>query len=238
MTTIRFFEVGGCVRDEIMGIRSKDIDFAVEADSFDAMRAHLESEGFTIFVETPEFLTIRAHFPSGHLEHGRTTADFVLCRKERGSLNGRHPEHVEHGTILDDLARRDFTVNAIARRLSDEVDNGEILDPHNGRADIATRTLRFVGDPFERIDEDALRVLRAVRFHVTKGFEFAAETAAALTAFEHAKLAAVSTERVKDELEKCFRTDTILTMRTLDRFGLFDTLFKRAAIRLTTTLKG
>lgn len=232
--TIRFFEVGGCIRDEIMGIRTKDIDFAVEADSFDAMRAHLESEDFTIFVEHPEWLTIRAHFPVGHAEHGKTTADFVLCRDEWGSLDGRHPEIVRRGTIYDDLARRDFTVNAIARCL----DTGEILDPHNGRADIALRTLRFVGDPFQRIDEDALRVLRAVRFHVTKGFEFAVETAAALTAFEHAKLTAVSTERIKDELEKCFRTNTILTMRTLDRFGLFDTLFARAGIRLTTTLKG
>lgn len=217
-----------------MGIPSKDIDFAVEANSFADMRNHLITNGFTIFVENSEFLTIRAHFPIGHAEHGRTTADFVLCRKERGSIDGRHPEFVETGTIFDDLARRDFTVNAIARKL----ENGEILDPHNGQEDIANRLLRFVGDPFERIDEDALRVLRAVRFKVTKGFEFHVTTCNALTAFDHAKLANVSTERIKDELEKCFRVNTILTMRTLDMFGLFDTLFGRDGIRLTTTLKG
>ncbi len=235
MTTIKMFEVGGCVRDSILGVKTKDIDFAVEADSFDAMREFLVSEGFTIFVETPEFLTIRAHFPKGHPEHGRTTADFVLCRKERGSLDGRHPEEVEVGTIFDDLTRRDFTVNAMARELGTDT----LIDPHNGRDDLATMTLRFVGDPAERIKEDALRILRGVRFVITKGFTLADDTFAAMADKEaHVLLVAVSTERIKDELEKCFKFDTIATMRLLDELDLFETLFSRAGIRLTTTLKG
>ena len=234
MNTIKLFEVGGCVRDSIMGIPTKDIDFAVEASSFDAMREFLVNDGFKIFVETPHFLTIRAHFPKHHPLHGHTTADFVLCRKERGSLDGRHPEHVEPGNIFDDLARRDFTVNAIARDLGTR----ELIDPHSGVTDIRERALRFVGDPQERIQEDALRVLRAIRFAVTKGFRITKETAYALCTFDLDLLAAISTERIKDELEKCFRHNTIRTMGFLDEFGLFQVLFGRDGIRLTTTMKG
>lgn len=236
--TITMFEVGGCVRDSLLGIPSKDIDFSVEAPSFDAMREFLVNEGFTIFTEAGEFLTIRAHFPRSHPEHGKTTADFVLCRKERGSLDGRHPESVEPGTIFDDLARRDFTVNAMARRLRADGTTGPLLDPHNGHADLAAMTLRFVGNPQERIKEDALRVLRAVRFVVTKGFSLAPQTQLALSLFDLDLLAAISTERIKDEMEKCFRFSTITTMRLLDDLGLFDVLFRRMGIRLTTTMKG
>lgn len=232
--TITMYEVGGCVRDRILGVRTKDIDFAVEAPSFDAMRQHLTASGFTIFTEAGDFLTIRAHFPKDHPQHGRTTADFVLCRKERGSLNGRHPEHIEPGTIFDDLARRDFTVNAMAIRL----DSGDLLDPHDGRADLRDMTLRFVGDPDERLAEDGLRALRAVRFCVTKGFVMHPATFRAIAGMTRGHLAAVSTERIKDELERCFRANTIQTMRLLDSLNLFEELFSRAGIRLTTTLRG
>jgi tRNA nucleotidyltransferase/poly(A) polymerase len=99
-------------------------------------------------------------------------------------------------------------------------------------------TLRFVGNPQERIKEDALRVLRAVRFVVTKGFSLAPQTQLALSLFDLDLLAAISTERIKDEMEKCFRFSTITTMRLLDDLGLFDVLFRRMGIRLTTTMKG
>jgi tRNA nucleotidyltransferase/poly(A) polymerase len=265
--TIQLFEVGGCVRDGLMGLRTKDIDFAVEAPSFDAMREFLVERGFTIFVETPHFFTIRAHFPADHPEFGRTTADFVLCRKDvhvespvvalstpefvvtqllpDGSevvlpmRAGRHPSRVEVGTIFDDLARRDFTVNAMARRLMADGTVGPLLDPHDGMDDLSTRTLRFVGDPAERIREDSLRILRGVRFMVTKGFTPAPDTWTAMCdPAGHELLVSVSTERVKEELERCFKRDTILTMQLLDELDLFVPLFSRAGIRLTTTLKG
>lgn len=124
---IRIFEVGGCVRDEILGVPSKDIDFAMEAPSFQAMKEYMEAENFKIFLETPEYFTIRAKFPNSSL-----VADFVLCRKEFGYSNNRHPDLVEVGTIYDDLSRRDFTINAIAKSL----DSGEFLDPHNGIDDL------------------------------------------------------------------------------------------------------
>src|SRR4051812_1141546 len=101
--TIKFYEVGGCVRDELLGIPSKDIDFVVIAPSFEAMRAHLLAEKFKIFVEKQEFVTIRASVPPGHPLRQRTRdADFVLARKDSPTSDGRRPDYVEPGTLEDD----------------------------------------------------------------------------------------------------------------------------------------
>src|SRR5688572_2507881 len=117
--TVKVFEVGGAVRDKLLGLRPKDIDFAVEAPSFKAMHEFVSSTCSTIFLIKPEFLTIRAH----HATMG--AVDFVLCRKDGAYSDGRRPDTVEPGTIFDDLARRDFTINAMA---FDE--EGNLIDPH------------------------------------------------------------------------------------------------------------
>lgn len=212
MTTIEMFEVGGCVRDEFMGKRSKDVDFVVLAPSFDAMRAELVRRGFTIHAEKPEFVTIRAGVPKGDPLRERTKdADFVLARKDGPTADGRRPEFVEPGDLMDDLARRDFTVNAIARAV-----DGRIIDPFGGRADIEFRRLRFVGDPVERITEDGLRVLRGFRFMVTKGLTPTDETLEALTRpLATEMLAKVSTERIREEVERMLAFDTLTTLDIL-----------------------
>lgn len=202
--TVTLFEVGGCVRDSLLGIKSKDIDFAVEAESFDAMREYLEAEGFKIYVETPQYLTIRAKFPQHYKrEKGATDADFVLCRKDGEYTDGRRPDTVVPGSLMDDLARRDFTVNAIARDLS-----GRIIDPFDGITDLKKGLLRCVGSAKERFTEDALRALRAIRFSITKGFKIDDDIKWALHSDWLPPLVAqVSTERRKDELMKCFYHD-------------------------------
>lgn len=209
--TIRLFEVGGCVRDEIMGVRTKDFDFAVEgASGMDELREFLVERGFEIFVETPQFLTIRARFPKDH-PNRKITADFALCRKDGPSADGRRPDFVETATIHDDLNRRDFTVNAIAK-----TEDGDLIDPHNGVQDIADRRLRAVGDPMDRFREDGLRALRAIRFIITKGFVADEPLSRALGEPETAALlGGVSTERVRDELFKCFSKDTLGTLDIL-----------------------
>ena len=231
------FEVGGFVRDQLLGVESHDIDFSVEAPSFDAMREMLVEMGFDIFVETPATFTIRARFPKDHTHFGRMAADFVLCRKDGRSTNGRDAGVVSVGTLADDLARRDFTVNAMAK----DPFTGEIIDLHGGKEDLATMTLRFVGDPAERLEEDALRALRAVRFAITKGFTLHPDTRAALQDPLVIKRLVdkdiVSTERVREELHKCFAVDTIGTVRLLDSLGLFDVLFSRAGLRLEPTMR-
>jgi tRNA nucleotidyltransferase/poly(A) polymerase len=217
-TPIALYEVGGYVRDGILGVPSKDIDFTVEAPSYEAMREFLTDAGFTIFLETPEFLTIRARFPKD-LTHPALppqyvgvknipTADFVLARRETTYTDGRHPDEVVHGTILDDLARRDFTVNAIARDR-----DGNYIDPHNGRADLAEGILRAVGNPEDRLREDALRALRAIRFSITKDLTPDSALDEALRSdWLPPLLASVSAERRREELHKAFHTDTLRTL--------------------------
>lgn len=219
-TRFTFFEVGGAVRDDLLGLDSKDVDFTVVADgatgsaeeTFTEMVAHLEAEGFKVFVQSPEFLTARAKVPAGHELEGRTdVADFVLARLDGPSSDGRRPDFVKPGTLADDLARRDFTVNAMARTV-----DGSLVDPHGGKDDLEVMALRFVGDPMERVREDGLRVLRAFRFMVTKGFVATDETLAVLTSVEAAEmLGRVSKERVRDELDKMFRVDTLGTLDLL-----------------------
>ena len=215
---MRLFEVGGCVRDGILGIPTKDIDFAVEMDApalvaekaFEKMVRALKAEGFVVFLETPEFFTMRARFPKGHV-HEKLVADFVLCRKDGPTADGRRPEWVEAGSLADDLRRRDFTMNAIAK-----AEDGSLIDPHGGLADIEAKVVRFVGDPMERLREDGLRAMRALRFSITKGFSFAPETLEALTDERlPALLAGVSKERMREELDKMFRVDTIGSLELL-----------------------
>lgn len=229
--TIHFFEVGGCVRDEIMGIESHDIDFAVEARDFAHMQKVLIGRGFTIFLSNPEFFTIRARFPKGQ-ERGGMTADFVLARKETGFSDGRHPDRVERGTIYDDLARRDFTMNAMARDV-----NGILIDPFNGVADIEAGIIRAVGNADDRIKEDALRILRALRFSVTKGFDIDFELNNAIRVNQN-MLTSVSVERIREELHKMFMHDTFMAMQVLREFPIIrQIVFIEMGIRLKPTLE-
>jgi len=201
---ITYYKVGGCVRDELLGVRSKDIDFAVEAESYEAMRDDILSQGMVIFQERPEFFSIRARHP---ILGG---VDYTLCRKEGFYSDNRHPDNVEVGTIYDDLARRDFTVNAIAK---DE--NGYFIDPHGGSADLANNVLRCVGNTEQRFNEDPLRILRAVRFHIVRGFTLHRDIDNILYSNVEIlnKLRTVSTERIYEELQKCFVHDSWGTLQ-------------------------
>lgn len=232
---MKFYEVGGCVRDEYLGKKSKDVDFAVEAESFAAMEAELRARGFKIFESRAEFLTIRAQVPASEeaLRARTKDADFVLCRKDSDGSDGRRPDFVEVGNIYDDLRRRDFTMNAIAR----DVATGEILDPHGGRDDISLKKLRFVGNPYKRIQEDGLRVLRGIRFMITKGFDPDPETEEALKSWIATEmLLKVSIERVRDELTKMFAHNSIEAMQLLVEYrNLCGSIFRDNLWLLPTT---
>lgn len=194
---ITIYEVGGSLRDEYLGLTSKDKDYAVEAPSFDAMRDFIVARGAKIYVETPKYLTIRAH------DALLGPQDFTLCRQDGEYIDGRHPETVKGGTILQDLERRDFTCNAMAR----SVETGEWLDPYDGRKDIEDRLLRAVGGARARFDEDKLRMFRALRFAVTKGFRLQHEICNAIGCYTSYDFRNVSTERIREELLKMFRKD-------------------------------
>jgi tRNA nucleotidyltransferase/poly(A) polymerase len=239
----QFAEVGGAVRDKFLGVDSKDVDFVAVPtqqfdtadDAFNALVAHLKETGFKVFLETPQFFTVRAQVPvwAFNLRERTIVADFVLARKDGPSSDGRRPDFVLPGTLMDDLTRRDFTVNAMAMM------NDELIDPFGGREDLDNNLLRFVGNPNDRIVEDGLRVMRALRFHITKGFDVDVDTWDAVNSeFAAEMLMKVSTERIREELEKMFLFNTVQSMETLSdvRRSLKRAIF-RDGLRLMPTLK-
>jgi tRNA nucleotidyltransferase (CCA-adding enzyme) len=211
--SVKFYLVGGAVRDSLMGLTPKDLDFACEAPSFDALRQDILAKGGEIFQEREQFGTIRARMP---IDGKMQAADFVLCRKDGFYSDGRHPDSVSAGTIFDDLARRDFTVNAMAQ----DVETKEIIDPFDGQSDLARKILLCVFSARHRLREDPLRVFRAIRFAVTKGFHLH------FTLVNEIKegginFDSVSTERIREELFRACQKDSIQTFRWLFDLGLF-----------------
>ncbi len=226
----KYYQVGGCVRDrfinEIFGtqLKIKDIDYSVEAESYLEMKEDIISRGGQIFLENPEYFTIRANVP------GFGACDYVLCRKDGVYYDGRRPDAVYQGTIYDDLARRDFTMNAIAVS-----EDGEVIDPFNGIDDIKAKIIRCVGSIENRMSEDSLRVLRAIRFSITKDFEIE-DNLFEYIANHNYDLSKISVERIYEELRKMFSYDTLKTIFCLSLADMMY-IFSDFPIKLEPTLK-
>lgn len=226
---VKFYLVGGAVRDKFLGLDSKDKDYAVEADSYFDMVNEIGNRGGEIFLEKPSFATVRAKMPV------LGCADFVLCRKDGYYSDGRRPDSVAPGTLIDDLSRRDFTVNAMAM---DE--DGNLIDPFNGKDDLLIKQiLACVGNAEERFKEDSLRMLRAIRFFTTKRLGLSSEICMCLNNPKMVNLLEnVSVERIREELYRCFIHDTENTILTLNCFPLIrDFVFKKTSLWLEPTLK-
>lgn len=227
----KYYKVGGCVRDEILNMfhgtnyKIKDIDFSVEASSYLEMKEDIISRGGQIFLEKPEYFTIRAAVPR------MGACDFVLCRKDGVYYDGRRPDSVSVGTIYDDLSRRDFTMNAIA-----EDEDGNIIDPFSGVSDIKNLHIKCVGLTQFRFQEDYLRMLRAIRFSITKNMEMSSEIVEYISK-NQAQLLKIAIERVYEELRKCYTADTVATNKALMRLNMFETIFSNTGLRLEPTLK-
>ena len=182
------YVVGGCLRDALLGREPADWDLTTDAppERVQALfpRSVYENRFGTVVVR-----------------HGGSTYEITAFRRDVSYSDFRHPDAIEFGnSIEEDLARRDFTVNAMAwgARPGDEP---TLVDPSGGRHDLGRRLLRAVGDPDERFGEDALRMARAVRLAATLEFEIAPETYAAIG--RNAELARhLSGERVCAELLK------------------------------------
>ena len=162
----KLYKVGGCVRDAILGIDSKDIDFTFVLDDlsqtveegFRKMDDWMTENGFEVFLRVPEMYTIRARFPKGD-PNEKLVADFVMARKEVGYIEGTRRPKLELGSLEDDLIRRDFTINAMA-----ENEDGDIIDLFGGQDDLRVGILRTPRDPMITFMDDPLRLLRALRF--------------------------------------------------------------------------
>jgi tRNA nucleotidyltransferase/poly(A) polymerase len=215
----QIFKVGGCVRDKFLGLDSKDIDFTFVLDELDQtveqgfqiMTDWMTERGFEIFLSTPSCFTIRARFPKDHQFTG-LVADFVMARKEVGYVEGTRQPILELGTLHDDLLRRDFTVNAIA-----EDEHGVLIDPFNGVQHIREKILVTPLPAEQTMMDDPLRILRALRFSITKEFDISHDILLAMKQpdiLEKLELV-VSAERIREEVFKMMKHDTVKTLKML-----------------------
>lgn len=233
-SSIELWEIGGCVRDELLGVPSKDIDYTCVAPSFEALIEFIESEGLKIVVTTPEFFTIRAVAPKLGFRGHQGGLDFVWAREEGPYSDGRRPDWVKPGTLRMDQDRRDFSMNSIAK-----AEDGNLIDPHNGQLDIQRRIIRAVGDPLERLLEDPLRALRAIRFAVTKGFNIDPNLRFAMAEplVVEGVASHVSDERICEELSKMFQKDTVASLLILSDFPALMSAAFSGNVSLDATMK-
>lgn len=184
----QIYIVGGAVRDLLMGKPVHDWDFTTNAKPEEILK--LYSDGF-----------YDNKFGTVGIPVGKDIFEITTMRKEGLYKDSRHPVEVSWtNKIDDDLARRDFTINAIA--LSDK----EIVDPYKGQEDLKNKIVKTVGEPFMRFQEDALRLIRAIRIATQLNFEIEKETKNAIS--KNVDLIKnIASERIRDELFKILSSD-------------------------------
>lgn len=193
----QLYMVGGTVRDVLLHRgQSADADLATDAHPNEIKRLVAPTRPNAIVLVGERFGTVRLHYESNIVE-------ITTFRTERYNPDSRKPEVCFGTDLLEDLRRRDFTINAIAR----DPLNGHIIDPFGGRQDLEAHILRAVSDePDKRFDEDPLRLLRAVRFAAQLAFTIEPETRRSIRR-QASKLQKISRERIRDEMNKLLVSD-------------------------------
>ncbi len=188
------FVVGGCVRDLLRNVEPQDWDIATNAKPEEVQKIFPNN-----FYEN-KFFTVTVQIASQNPR--LKEIEVTTYRSDIRYSDRRHPEEVKYAeTIEEDLSRRDFTVNAIALRLPDT-----FIDPFGGQKDLKAKLIRAVGVAGERFQEDALRMMRAVRFFSTLGFFIEKDTKEAIKQ-NSVLLKDISQERIRDELIKIIDSD-------------------------------
>jgi putative nucleotidyltransferase with HDIG domain len=190
--------VGGFVRDLMLHIENDDIDIAVK--NLDSVVQRLKSLGYSLSEEARSFRVIKVMLP------GACHVDVAGFRTETYDLKSRKPVVQPAESIIEDSARRDFTINALSIIVKHvDVESGVIvgvlIDPHGGLRDLREGVIRAVGNPTVRFLEDPLRMLRALRFAIKLGFRIEEDTWRAIRENVN-ELRRVSKERIMDELNK------------------------------------
>lgn len=214
------YAVGGCIRDSVMGRQPKDWDITTSA---------YPDEVKGLFDKTLD---------TG-LRHGTVTViigggsyEVTTFRIDGRYEDGRHPESVEFtGRLEDDLRRRDFTINSMAWNA-----RRGIIDPFGGIRDIEARIVRAVGEPSERFREDALRMLRAVRFAARLGFDIEKSTYGAIES-NCALIGKISAERIREELTGILTSDDPTKFAILAETGLLGQILGKFGYDFSGRLK-
>ncbi len=195
--------VGGCVRDFLLDKNPKDWDITTNAKPEEIQKIFPNS------FYNNKFGTVTVVNKNAKDENLKNI-EITTYRIDTGYSDKRHPDKIEFTPNLkDDLARRDFTINAMAMRVVNQepgIRNQEIIDLFDGREDLENKIIRAVGDAGERFNEDALRMLRAIRFSSELNFEIEKVTLTAIKK-NNELLKFVSQERIRDELEKIILSD-------------------------------
>lgn len=194
--------VGGCVRDLLMGNEPKDWDIATNAKPQEIQKIFPDSAYENNFGT----VAVKTRSDNEKLK----IVEITTFRIEGKYTDKRHPDEIRFAkTIEEDLSRRDFTCNAMALEISNPMPIGrqvksqisKIIDPFGGQDDIKNKIIRAVGNSIERFNEDALRLMRAIRFAVQLNFEIEEKTFAAIKK-EAGLIEMIAKERIKDEFEK------------------------------------
>lgn len=214
-SNFHLYLVGGPVRDLKLGRTTKDWDFTTDATPEQVLE--MFPQGFyantfgtvviplkylTNFAPVSERSNSKSDFTEEEfLELTGEVFDITIMRKESGYKDSRHPTEVEWTKdITEDLGRRDFTINAMAIDVTSG-QLGELFDPYDGRIDLKEQLIKAVGDPSKRFNEDALRLMRGIRFATQLHFLFEENTFQAIKA-NAGLIKNISWERIRDELFK------------------------------------
>jgi tRNA nucleotidyltransferase (CCA-adding enzyme) len=201
--------VGGSVRDSILGRPSKDYDICTSATP----------EQISALFEDVDL--VGAHFGVCIVHEGDEQVEVATFRLDGAYSDNRRPDQVKYTLdVKEDLARRDFTINGL---LMDK--DGQVIDYVDGLTDIHTKTIRCIGDPKKRFHEDALRMLRAIRFEAQLDFRIEHKTQRDIINNAHL-LSNISAERIRDEFNKALLCNASLAFSTLTCLGIFNHILK------------
>ncbi len=199
---------GGCVRDMLLDKKAKDYDIVTNA---------LPEQIEELF---PHTVAIGKHFGVILVTHNKHHFEIATFRSDSGYSDGRRPDYVTFTSAEEDAKRRDFTINGLFYDPFKE----KVLDFVSGQMDIKEKLIRFIGNPETRINEDALRILRAIRFKNRLGFRYHPDTYEALHKLAPS-LDRISTERIRDELNMLLLDkNRANALRDLHEFGLLKML--------------
>ena len=212
--TTRF--VGGCVRDSLIGVETKDIDIATKLEPNDVVNI-LTSASIKVIPTGIDHGTVSVFSKNFNFEITTLRSDI--------STDGRHAEVMFSESWEKDSLRRDFTINSIYLK-----QNGDIYDPHNGIQHLKERKIIFIGDPNERLNEDYLRILRFFRFNTFYGNDNLklSNNSIKACAKNKNKLKKLSSERIHNEFFKILNsTNPYFVINVMKKIGILDILFEK-----------
>ena len=214
---VKAYVIGGFVRDLLLKRPSKDIDIVVLGNGIETALLTAKLIGKNTKV------SVFKNFGTAMLQYKGYEIEFVGARKESYRTDSRKPI-VENGTLEDDQNRRDFTINAMAISLNKE-DFGQLIDPFNGREDLANKIIRTPLEPNKTYSDDPLRMMRAIRFASQLNFSIEEKSFKAI-AENKDRIKIVSQERITDELNKIILSPTpSIGFKLLEKSGLLAIIF-------------